>query len=343
MHVLTHHLQDDDVAAIGAAADELSRRYDTVESAEFQAESRLHADELPRRLRQALHTYRSTEKSGILVVTGLPVDDAALGPTPAERRHKPVPSSSLRQDIAFYLIANLLGEPIGWATQQDGLIMHDIYPLQGFEHEQIGWGSEETLTWHTEDAFHPLRTDYLGLMCLRNPDGVETTACDIADVRLDAATREILAQERFRILPDDAHRISGRAPADAGPRETALRTSSRQRVDAALESPDPVAVLFGDPGDPYLRIDPHYMQGVQGAAEQQALDTIGAAIDDAMSGVVLTPGDIVFIDNYRVVHGRKPFRARFDGTDRWLRRLNVARDLRTSRGARLAAHTRVIY
>lgn len=340
--MLTLHLQDDDVAAIDSVVDELIRRYDSVESTEFQAESRLYADELPRRVRRALHEYRSTEKSGIMVVSGLPVDDTTLGRTPAERRTKPE-STSLRQDIAFYLIANLLGDPIGWATQQDGRIMHDIYPVRGFEHEQIGWGSEETLTWHTEDAFHPLRTDYLGLMCLRNPDGVETTTCDIADVVIDDATREILSQKRFRILPDDAHRIHGEASEDEDERAAALRRRSRERVAAALESPDPTAVLFGDPDDPYICIDPHYMRGVQGEEEQRALDTIGAAIDKAMSGVVLQPGDIVFVDNYRVVHGRKPFRARFDGTDRWLRRLNVARDLRKSREARLAAHTRVIY
>ncbi|MFF2922146.1 guanitoxin biosynthesis L-enduracididine beta-hydroxylase GntD [Streptomyces celluloflavus] len=341
--MLTLHLQDGDVAAIDAMADDLSRRFDTVESTEFQAVSRLYADELPRRVRQVLHEYRSTEKSGILVVTGLAVDDSALGATPADRRHKPVPSTSLRQDMAFYVIANLLGDPIGWATQQDGFIMHDVYPVQRFEHEQIGWGSAETLTWHTEDAFHPLRTDYLGLMCLRNPDGVETTACDIADVEIDDATREILSQERFRILPDDAHRIHAEPSRDESARATRLRERSRQRVASALESPDPVAVLFGDRDDPYLRIDPHYMQGVQGETEQQALETIGAAIDDAMSGVVLHPGDIVFIDNYRVVHGRKPFHARFDGTDRWLRRLNITRDLRKSREARPAATTRVIY
>ncbi|GGZ26553.1 L-asparagine oxygenase [Streptomyces inusitatus] len=341
--MLTLHLRDGDVAAIDAVIDELGRRFDTVESAEFQAESRLYADELPRRVRRAVYEYRSTEKDGILVVTGLAVDDSALGATPADRGHQPVPSTSLRQDIAFYLMANLLGDPIGWATQQDGLIMHDVYPVQRFEHEQIGWGSAETLTWHTEDAFHPLRTDYLGLMCLRNPDGVETTACDIADVQIDDATREILSQERFRILPDDAHRIHAEPPRGESARAARLREHSRRRVASALESPDPVAVLFGDREDPYLRIDPHYMRGVQGGAEQRALDTIGAAIDDAMSGVVLTPGDLLFIDNYRVVHGRKPFRARFDGTDRWLRRLNIARDLRKSREARLAATTRVIY
>lgn len=62
-----------------------------------------------------------------------------------------------------------------------------------------------------------------------------------------------------------------------------------------------------------------------------------------MGGVALNPGDIAFIDNYRVVHGRKPFQARFDGTDRWLRRLNITRDLRKSRHARLTAESRVIY
>jgi hypothetical protein len=42
------------------------------------------------------------------------------------------------------------------------------------------------------------------------------------------------------------------------------------------------------------------------------------------------------------VHGRKPFRARFDGADRWLKRLNVARDLRKSRAVRQHADARTI-
>ena len=70
---------------------------------------------------------------------------------------------------------------------------------------------------------------------------------------------------------------------------------------------------------------------------------VGEAIDVAMKEVVLKPGDAVFVDNYRMVHGRKPFKARFDGTDRWLRRLNVARDLRKSRDSRPSARSRVIY
>jgi alpha-ketoglutarate-dependent taurine dioxygenase len=56
----------------------------------------------------------------------------------------------------------------------------------------------------------------------------------------------------------------------------------------------------------------------------------------------LLPGECLFIDNYRAVHGRSSFKARFDRTDRWLKRINIARDLRKSRGVRKAPASRVI-
>jgi hypothetical protein len=37
----------------------------------------------------------------------------------------------------------------------------------------------------------------------------------------------------------------------------------------------------------------------------------------------LRPGEVLVVDNDVVVHGRVPFRARFDGTDRWLKRASV--------------------
>ncbi|WP_282692095.1 guanitoxin biosynthesis L-enduracididine beta-hydroxylase GntD [Streptomyces sp. CC208A] len=345
--MLKLRLRDEDVVAIEKITDEVAGRFSSIEDPALHRAAQVYAHELPRGLRSALVDFRLTEPSGVLVVSGLPVDDTVLGPTPPDWREKEAPDATLRLDIPFLLIGCLLGEPIAWATQQDGRLMHDIFPIRAHEHGQIGWGSAETLAWHTEDAFHPLRTDYLGLMCLRNPDGVETTFADIADVRLDDATRAVLAEKRFRILPDDSHRpqnqVEGGREDQEGPEAAELRRRSAERVESALRFPEPVAVLFGSPENPYVRLDPYYMQGVQGEYEQRALDKIGKALDDAMSGVALVPGDIAFIDNYRVVHGRKPFRARFDGTDRWLRRLNITRDLRKSRHARLSAGARVIY
>jgi hypothetical protein len=48
------------------------------------------------------------------------------------------------------------------------------------------------------------------------------------------------------------------------------------------------------------------------------------------------------VDNRNVVHGRRPFRAGFDGSDRWLKRVNVVRDLRRTRPGRIDGATRVI-
>ncbi|NBT21304.1 MAG: hypothetical protein EBT17_04190, partial [Actinobacteria bacterium] len=43
--------------------------------------------------------------------------------------------------------------------------------------------------------------------------------------------------------------------------------------------------------------------------------------------VVLGDGDLLVIDNDRAVHGRTPFVPRYDGTDRWLKRALVVREL----------------
>jgi enduracididine beta-hydroxylase len=337
-------LRDNDVAVLADVVADLAATHHTVESAVFQREAALRAAELPRGLRRVLADFRLTEDDAVLVLSGIPVDDDAIGPTPRQWGSKPVPSSTLRQDIAFYLVACLLGEPVAWATQQGGNIMHDVFPIREHAHDQIGWGSGEVLTWHTEDAFHPMRTDYLGLMCLRNPDGVETTVAEVSDVHIDDELREILPQERFRIAPDDSHQPrNGSGSDDRDERATELRRRTYAWVRALTEEPERVAVLFGDLQQPYLRVDPAYMAGLQGQEEQRALDRLVAAVDAVLRGIVLVPGDICFIDNFRAVHGRKSFSARFDGTDRWLRRLNVARDLRRSREFRVSADSRVIY
>jgi alpha-ketoglutarate-dependent taurine dioxygenase len=58
--------------------------------------------------------------------------------------------------------------------------------------------------------------------------------------------------------------------------------------------------------------------------------------------VVLEPGDVCLIDNLKSVHGRKPFLARYDGSDRWLKRINIARDLRKSRACRQGPNGRIL-
>ena len=49
---------------------------------------------------------------------------------------------------------------------------------------------------------------------------------------------------------------------------------------------------------------------------------------------MLEAGDLLVVDNSVAVHGRTPFTARFDGTDRWLQRTFVVADLAASAGER---------
>lgn len=102
-----------------------------------------------------------------------------------------------------------------------------------------------------------------------------------------------------------------------------------EAIKNMADKPTPVAVLFGRLEDPYIRIDPAYMKPISGDEEaRRALTRIQAMIEPRLFDVVLEPGDLLVIDNFRAVHGRRPFTPRYDGTDRWLKRLNVTRDPR---------------
>ena len=106
--------------------------------------------------------------------------------------------------MLLVLLGSLLGDLIAWSTQQDGAVVHDIAPIKTHEHDQLGSGSAEELTWHTEDAFHPCRGDYLGMMCLRNPDRVPTTFAALDVSALDGDARPAVRAP----LHDPARRIA---------------------------------------------------------------------------------------------------------------------------------------
>ncbi len=189
-------------------------------------------------------------------------------------------------------------------------------PIEGHENKMIGSGSDRELIWHTEDARFSYRDDYIGLMCLRNPEAVPTTFALINEVQLDPDQVEVLFEPRFVFRPDPSH------PTD----------SEREKAP----------VLFGDPESPYIRFDPYSMDRPETEEARLAMDYLIRAIDENLTGVTLLPGECLFIDNYKAVHGRSSFKARFDGTDRWLKRINIARDLRKSREVRKAPASRVI-
>ena len=162
--------------------------------------------------------------------------------------------------------------------------------------------------FHTETAFHPHRPRYLLLLCLRGNPEASTTLASVFDVidRLPDDAVAAMFEPRFR-MSVDASFLAGRTN-ELGPARP---------------------LLLGTRDEPTFMYDADLCVGIDEEA-QRVLDLIAETIEAVQGAVILEPGDLLVVDNNVAVHGRSPFRARFDGTDRWLQRAFVLADLAPS-------------
>jgi hypothetical protein len=248
---------------------------------------------------------------GALLLTGLPVGDPPA--TPA--RPDAAVAKDRASEMVLLTIARRLGEPIGYVQEHGGGIVQNIVPARHDEHRQLSTSSAVTLEWHTETAFHPHKPRYLLLLCLRGDPGARTLLSSLAHVlpSLDEDAVRILQSPRFRTRPDTSFLSDDAAePGELGP---------------------PMSVITaGEPGASFT-YDEDLMVGVDDEA-QAVLDRLGELVRSHASAIALESGDLLVVDNLRSVHARSAFRARFDGSDRWLQRAFVVSDLAPSAAER---------
>ncbi len=252
---------------------------------------------------------------GAVVLRGMAAPGMSRASTPPSWS-KASPQDSAEWNAMLLLIASAMGTAFGWEGQQDGRLVHDIVPSKGHEQEQTGASSTVTLSAHTEDAFHPGRANLLLLACLRNDDAVPTVLSSVRHTELSAADRALLQRPTLPILPDDSYSATDGA-ADTGPPEVATLWNGDEGL----------GIRYDPAYTPIERADPAY---------RAAYERLTAELDRVAVEVTLAAGEVLVIDNDVAVHGRQPFRARYDGTDRWLKRVSV-RKPRTERPAAEAA------
>ncbi|OJF15794.1 TauD/TfdA family dioxygenase [Couchioplanes caeruleus] len=287
--------------------DDVLEEYGQWDPVQFVTHARTVAESLPIRVRQFLRRIQSDE-TDVAVLSGLPVSQD-LEPTPTGWDMAQKTGAGCREEVVLTLCSAALGEPFAWGNQQDGRIVHDVCPTPGMERSETSGSSTAPLSLHTEDAFHQCRCDYVALYCLRNPDRIGTTVVRADGLNLPARLSEILSEKRFRHRPDQSH---------IGPH-------GHSGGEADLD-----AILFGPADSRYLRIDfdDTFAAEEDDHVAREAITELYGYMGGALERVVLEPGDAIFLDNYRVVHGREPFEPRYDGSDRWLKRVNLIRDLR---------------
>jgi L-asparagine oxygenase len=246
--------------------------------------------------------------AGALLLRGLPVGD--LPPTPS------IPSSADKlnstSEFALLTVARRLGQPVGYAPEHGGDLVQNISPVARDAERQVSTSSKSPLAFHTEAAFHPHRPRYLLLLCLKGDPGAATTLCSVRALTdaLSPRDRAVLATARFTTAADESY--------VGGP--SAQRSPARP-------------ILTGDLTRPKLWLDADLMRGTDDEA-QAALERLSALASELADGVVLEAGDLLVVDNDVAVHGRSPFKPRFDGTDRWLQRTFVVADHTVADGER---------
>ena len=263
------------------------------------------AADLPIGMRARLEAFRDNPPpAGCMLVQGLPVGD--LPPTPASPTALTTKSDAT--ELRLLAIASVLGEPVGYLPEHGGNVVQNIVPVRAEAASQTSTSSTVDLMFHTEAAFHPHRPRYLLLLCLRGDPRASTTIASIQASlpHIDPYVLDVLFDQRFRCAVDESY-LHGRSNV-LGP---------------------PIAILTGHRADPQMVFDQDLMVGVDEEAEE-ALQILGETLSAHHASVVLEPGDLLVIDNDMVVHGRSPFAARFDGTDRWLQRAFVVTDLVSS-------------
>jgi L-asparagine oxygenase len=265
--------------------------------------------QVPLPLREALRRYRHSPGSwGLLVLHNLPIDESSLPATPT------VPESVERLATSpaalAVLIALQLGEIVAYQAEKSGAMVQNVVPVAGQEETQSNAGATR-LEMHVENAFHPHRPDYIGLLCLRG-DHTKTAAAVVSSIR-----------DAMRLIPEDVRDILRRPNFITKPPPSF--TSGESTVHAVVD---------GRPDDPNVRVDFNATCALNDDGKL-ALEQLRTAFVAASQTIVLKQGDMAIIDNRVAIHGRTTFVPRFDGKDRWLHRIFIHLDNRRTRAGSL--------
>ncbi|MFJ3941707.1 TauD/TfdA family dioxygenase [Streptomyces parvus] len=273
------------------------------------------ASALPGPLLERLKALRTGHDGlGYLHLTDLPCVPGALPSTP-DSRPAPAERPLLAMEGWLVAICTAMGVPTAYRELHSGSLLQDIYPSP-HAHPLSAQSSATPLSLHSEMLYHRWRPDFLLLACSR-ADHDSAAGTTVASGRaalplLGAAELEILRENRMACGTDLAFRHSDGSSPQAN-----------------------VLVVDGDPADPRLAFDRELLEPGNPLA-RRALQALSDALDMVTDTVRMRPGDLLVLDNTRVVHGRTAFTPRWDGHDRWLHRM-YARSVRLGSAGLAAA------
>jgi L-asparagine oxygenase len=223
------------------------------------------------------------------------------------------------------ILIHCIGEMIAYEAEGQGGLFQDIVPIKSMEKKQTSVGSNTELEIHTEQAFSRLRPDILSLSCIRGDENAITYILPVQKIIKHMTGDEIglLREQLWKTGVDLSFKLHGKEFAEGDVR-------------------GPMPILYGNEDDPFLIFD----QDLMTSNNEIGVHLIKKIVEiyyQERNRHNLTPGEIIFIDNRRAVHGRSPFFPKYDGADRFLVRCFATFDYEKSAYARQGRMVNAIY
>jgi len=312
-------LDETELVTIDKIINDLLVSHSTVETDHFQRECERQSESLPDRLLHFLQTSSSAPNGlDYFRVGGFEIDQNTIGPSPRNWDVSWSNVTTFREEAFQCLISSAVGRVFGWKTQENGRFVRHVTPNAEDCEKQLGGSSSVELLWHTEEAFHPRRADFVTLMCYRNVEKAATNIAPLKQTSIDPDVMSLLRKERFFITPDDSHQKENNTSQQWYPQDEKFC-----KIEDWTRQPQKVAVLQGNVANRFI-VDQAYMFAHSDDKEGlRALDHFHCALDAACYPVVLNAGDMLIFDNHRVAHGRSIFVPAETTQKRWIRRTNV--------------------
>jgi hypothetical protein len=244
-------------------------------------------------------------------------EPGALPDTPVAFTPVPVCSgTAVAMVTAISALAALSSATISYGSENDGHLFVNLVVLPG--DGDMSKKSTRGMQGHTDGVSFPLRgyrdpenariapsPDFVGLCCLRNPDGVPTTVMPLSAVLAEMPPH--LVQE----LREPQYVIGSQRTFEEG----------MIKILGDELTLDEARLLFRVGDADWIRFSHRTTDPVdKESAAQEAMDAFQEACKACVQNIALSPGDIVLVNNRIALHGRSPVGTAYGGETRWLLR-----------------------
>lgn len=272
----------------------------------------------PDKLLRLLEKQRtSLEPLGYIIINDFHLDDEVSG-SPRFHESGSMYKTGCISENTITAISAILGEP--YSIKFEGLeLVNNLTPHKESREDYTGLGYDVELDFHIENAALKFMAD----------DCYSPTGLILLGVRMDVnnigpKTFVSDAREALKLLsPSDIEILYGN--------NFVIKLPYRWRVESDVDMTPPCSMLSGSRERPRVSavFYPDMVMPL-GDKAAKAFKNFYSAIKMVSSGVHITPGKLIYIDNRFVLHSREKFNATFDEFGlgyRWIHRVFVASDL----------------